>query len=123
MLTLPLPLMILAWLLTVLVTFLAFLFWRSPEKGMAFATHRDAQLPQVMVNRYVIIALFMGGALYTADPGIIAFAFFATGIGPAHDAWIYYRAGQPFQKHLPPAILSAVVAVWSFILYTNSGAV
>lgn len=118
-----LPLSVLGWAMTLLVAFLAFLFWRNPQKGLEFATHREEQLTQVMVNRYIVIALVMGGALYSANPGYIAFVFAVTGIGPASDAWIYYRAGESYHKHLPPAILSAVVAIWAFVIHLQAGAI
>jgi len=109
--------------MTLMVAYLGFAFWRDPVKGMAFATHRPEGLPQVMVNRYFVIMMMIGGSLYYGRPEVVAFSFAVTGIGPLHDAWIYYRAGQSYQKHLIPAMLSAIVAVWALTIYSNAGAV
>lgn len=114
--------LILGGLMTLMVCYLGVSFWRAPEKAMAFATHRIEGLPQVMVNRYFIIAMMMGGSLVYGRPEVIAFSFAVTGIGPLHDAWVYYRLGTSYQKHLIPAALSAVVAVWALKIYLDGGA-
>ena len=119
---LPLFLVLLGGAMTLTVVYLAAIFWIAPERGMNFATHRLEGLPQVMVNRYFVIFMMMGGALFYGQPEVVAFVFAVTGLGPAHDAWIYYRLGKPFQKHLIPATLSAVVAIWAFTLIPNAGA-
>jgi len=120
---LPLLMVLLGGALTLTVVYLCTIFWVAPEKGMAFATHRPEGLQQVMVNRYFGIFMVMGGALYYGRPEVVAFVFAVTGLSPLHDAWIYYRLGQPYQKHLIPAALSAVVAIWAFTLIPNAGAV
>lgn len=119
---LPILLLLLGGAMTLTVVYLAAIFWASPERGMDFATHRPEGLPQVMVNRYFVIFMVMGASLWYGKPEVIAFVFAITGIGPAHDAWIYYRLGQPYKKHLIPAALSAVVAVWAYTLIPNTGA-
>jgi len=120
---LPLMMVLLGGAMTLTVAYLGISFWLDPVKGMAFATHRPEGLPQVMVNRYFVIMMMIGGSLYYGRPEVVAFSFAVTGIGPAHDAWIYYRLGQPYKKHLIPAALSAVVAIWAFTLIPNAGAV
>lgn len=120
---LPLPLILLGGALTLMVVYLCLIFWIAPQKGMAFATHRPEGLQQVMVNRYFVIFMVMGGALYTGDPAIVTFVFAITGIGPLHDAWIYFRLGKPCGKHLIPAVLSGVVAIWAFSLIPAAGGV
>ena len=108
--------------MTLTVVYLFALFWLNPEKGLAFATHRRENLTEVMVNRYFVIFMVMGGALWYGQPEVVAFVFAVTGIAPLHDAMIYRRAGKPFRKHLIPAALSAVVAVWALLLTINTGA-
>ena len=119
---LPTGMLVLGWAMTLFVAFLAGFFWVAPEKGMAFATHRPEGLAQVMVNRYFVIFMVMGGALAYGRAEVVAFVFAITGIGPAHDAWVYYRLGTSYQKHLIPAGLSAVVSIWALTIYLNSGA-
>ena len=119
---LPLPLMLLGWALTLTVVYLAWAFWSDSEAGLAFATHRAEQLPRVMVNRYFVIFMFMGGALVSRDPLWIAYAFAVNGIAPLWDAMIYRKAGQPFAKHLVPAALSAVVVGWACYIWQTGGA-
>ena len=119
---LPTGMVLLGGAMTMFVAFLALFFWAAPEKAMAFATHRPEGLPQVMVNRYFVILMMIGGSLYYGRPEVVAFCFAVTGIGPAHDAWVYYRLGQPYRKHLIPAALSVVVAVWALTLIPNAGA-
>lgn len=108
--------------MTLMVVFLGAIFWRTPEKGLVFATHRAEGLTQVMVNRYFVMAMMMGGSLAYGRPEVVAFAFVVTGLAPLHDAWIYYRLGTSYQKHLVPATLSAVVAVWAYKIYLDGGA-
>ncbi len=119
---LPIPMLLLGGAMTLMVAFLGFLFWRDPDRGLAFATHRPEGLAQVMVNRYFIIMMVIGGSLVYGRPEVVAFAFAVTGVGPAHDAWVYYRLGQSYQKHLVPAALSALVAIWALTLIPNAGA-
>ncbi len=121
--SLPLPLLLLGWVLTLTVVYLAWAFWSDSAKGMAFATHRGEQLPRVMVNRYFVIFMFMGGAMVSRDPLWIAYAFAVNGIAPLWDALIYRKAGQPYKKHLVPAALSAVVVGWALYLNQTSGAI
>ncbi len=120
--SLPLPLLILGWVLTLTVVYLAWAFWSDSAKGMEFATHRGEQLPRVMVNRYFVIFMFMGGALVSRDPLWIAYAFAVNAIVPFWDALIYRKAGQPYKKHLVPAALSGVVAGWALYLSMKSEA-
>ena len=120
--TLPLGLLILGWALTLTVVYLAWAFWRNSDKGLAFATHRAEQLPRVMVNRYFVIFMFMGGALVSGNLLWIAYAFAVNGFAPLWDALIYRNAGQPYKKHLVPAALSAVVVLWTVYLYLTGEA-
>ena len=120
--TLPLGMLILGGGMTLLVLYLCFAFWATPEKGMAFANHHVENLTEVMVNRYFVYFMIMGGALYYGRPEIVVFVFIVTGLSPLHDAWIYFRAGKPFAPHLIPAILSAVVAFWALALTQTTGA-
>jgi len=120
--SLPLSFLLLGWALTLTVVYLAWAFWRNPDKGMAFATHRAEQLPQVMVDRYFVIFMFMGGALISGNLLWIAYAFAVNGIAPLWDALIYRDAGQPYKKHLVPAVLSGVVVLWALFLYMTGGA-
>ncbi len=119
---LPTLMLLLGGAMTLMVAYLGVIFWLNPEKGMAFATHRLEGLPQVMVNRYFVIMMMIGGSLYYGRPEVVAFCFAVTGVGPAHDAWVYYRLGESYQKHLVPAFLSAVVAIWALTLMPIAGA-
>ncbi|HGG06377.1 MAG TPA: hypothetical protein ENK28_13045 [Aliiroseovarius sp.] len=121
MIALPLPLVVLGWALTLTVVYLAWAFWSDSSRGLAFATHRTEALPRVMVNRYFVIFMFMGGAMVSRDPLWIAYAFLVNGIAPLWDALIYRHAGQPYHKHLVPAALSFIVAGWAFYLYSMTG--
>ncbi len=118
----PLIIIALGGILSVIVIYLGILFQFAPERGLVFATHKVEYLPSVMANRYFSMAAVMIGALVYGKPEVIAFVFAATGFGPAHDAWIYARAGQPYKKHVLPAVLSAYVAIGALIVYLNSGA-
>ncbi len=118
---LPIGMIILGGLMTLLVMYLCYSFWATPEKGMDFASHRAESLIAVMANRYFVYFMVMGGALYYGRPEVVAFVFIVTGLSPLHDAWIYYRAGKPFIPHLIPAVLSAIVAIWALALTTQTG--
>ena len=119
---LPAYLSVPALFLTGIVVWLAVLFLWAPRRGLSFATHEAENLPEVMANRYLAMALIMAGALYNGNPGLISFVFAATGISAAHDAWIYARHRKPWGKHLFSALLSAVVAAVALILHLNAGA-
>ena len=122
MTVMPLIIIGLGGILSVIVIYLGVLFQFAPERGLAFATHRVENLTSVMVNRYFSMAAIMIGSLIYGKPEVIAFVFAATGFTPAHDAWIYARAGQPYKKHVLPAVLSAFVVIGALIVYFNSGA-
>jgi len=118
----PLIIIALGGILSAIVLYLAALFQFAPERGLAFATHKVENLTAVMANRYFSMAALMVGSLFYGKPAVIAFVFAAIGFGPAHDAWIYARAGQPYKKHILPAVLSAFVVIGALIVYFNSGA-
>ena len=119
----PLIIMALGGLLCVVVFYLGVLFQFAPERGLAFATHRVENLTSVMANRYFSMAAIMTGSLVYGKSEVIAFTFAVTGLTPAHDAWIYARAGQPYKKHIVPAVFSTFVVIGALIVYFNSGAV
>ncbi len=119
---LPTGMMILGWAMTLFVAFLAGLFWLAPERGMAFTQHRGALLPRVMIDRFFVFFMFMGAALLSRSPGWIAYAFLVTGSAALWNALIYRKAGLPYKKHLIPAGLSAIVAIWALMIYSNTGA-
>ncbi len=118
--SLPLSLLLLGWAMALSVVWLAWVFWRDSDAGMALATHRTEQLPRVMVNRYFVIFMFMGGALASRNPLWVAYAFAVTAIASLWDALIYRKAGQPFRKHLVAALSSALVAGWAGYVYQAS---
>ncbi len=120
--TMPTAIFILAVVLTGIVVWLAVLFLWAPKRGLSFATHEAENLPEVMANRYIAMALIMAGALYNGNPGLIAFIFAATGLSAAHDAWIYARHNKPFVKHVFSASLSAIVAIVALVVHFNAGA-
>ncbi len=107
--------------LTGIVIWLAVLFLWAPRRGLRFATHEAENLPEVMANRYLGMALIMAGALYNGNPGLISFVFAATGLSAAHDAWIYARHHKPYLKHVFSASLSALVSVAALAVYLNAG--
>ena len=108
--------------LCLVVTYLGVLFLFTPERGLEFSSHQRNSLTTVMANRYFSMAAIMIGSLIYGEPEVIAFVFIVTGLTPAHDAWIYARQGQPFTKHIPPAVLSAIVAAAALYVYFNTGA-
>lgn len=96
----------------VLVTgVLAALFLRDPVAGMVATTHRAAQLPQVMANRYVAMLILTIGATVYGDFKVIALLFAAFAYMAFHDAWIYARAGQAVAKHIGAGIAALIVVV------------
>ncbi len=118
----PIYITALAVFLTGIVIWLAVLFLWAPRRGLTFATHDTENLPEVMANRYLAMALIMAGAIYNGDPGLIAFIFTATGVSAAHDAWIYARHNKPYIKHVFSAALSATVAIAALLVHLNAGA-
>ncbi|NKB28092.1 MAG: hypothetical protein GKR99_11275 [Rhodobacteraceae bacterium] len=95
-------------IVTILILgYMAFLFWRDPEDGLAQTTHRVELLPRVMADRYtafailaVVLTLYGNLWLMAALFGVCAFMGFADGL-------IYKRAGVAHMKHTASGILSA----------------
>ncbi len=113
---------ILGAVLSLVVFYIGVLFLIAPERGLKFSTHRAENLTSVMANRYFMMAAMMAGSLVYAKPEVIAFVFFVTGLTPVHDAWIYARNGQPFSKHIPPAVMSALMVIGALYVYFSTGA-
>ena len=120
---LPIYITALAALMCAMVLYLGIIFLWAPEKGLEFATHQREHLPSVMANRYFMMAAIMIGSLIYGRPEVIAFAFAVTGYTPAHDAWIYAQNGQPYGKHVVPAVLSAVVVAAALVTFYKTGSV
>ena len=95
-------------IVTILILgYMAYLFWRDPQDGLAQTTHRVEMLPQVMADRYtafavlaVVLTLYGDLWLMAALFGVCAFMGFADGL-------IYRRAGLPHIKHTASGVLSA----------------
>ena len=101
---------------------LGVMFLRDPAKGMAFATHRLENLPQVMADRYVaLVALGLGATCY-GDMKVIAFLFAVFAFLGFADAVIYARAGTPFSKHLMAGVAATVVVVVALAANFQTGA-
>lgn len=95
----------------ILVTgLLAAMFLIDPAKGMAWATHRVANLPRVMTDRYVAFTLLAIGATLYRDMNVIAFLFAVFAFIGLADAWIYARDRAPYSKHLMAGVAAALVA-------------
>ncbi|WP_204114810.1 hypothetical protein [Shimia biformata] len=106
----------------VVTGYLAFIFARNPEAGMAEATHRPEKLPLVMIDRYISFAfLALCAALY-GDPLVICMLFIAFAFMGLADGVIYARAGHPFIKHAGAGVAAAIVAVVAFFAHTSNGA-
>ena len=55
-------------------------------------------------------------------PGRIAHVFAVNGAAALPDGLICRKAGAPCMKHLVPAALGAVVAIWALTYINNTGA-
>lgn len=102
--------------------FLAVIFWRDPETGMAAATHRPEQLPKVMVDRYVAFAFLALAAAWYGDPAVIAGLFVAFAFMGLADGVIYARAGHPHIKHTAAGVAATIVAVIALLTEFTNGA-
>jgi len=99
---------------------LSLVFLRDPVVGMAQTTHRAAQLPQVMTDRYIAFTgLALAATLY-GDLKVIAALFAAFSFMGFADAWIYARAGHPAVKHIGAGVAAAVVVMVA-LLALNAG--
>ena len=106
----------------VVTGFLAVIFWRDPEAGMAAATHRAEKLPLVMTDRYVAFAFLALAAAWHGDPGVIAVLFVAFAFMGLADGVIYARAGFPHIKHTAAGVAALIVAAVAMLAKTTNGA-
>lgn len=106
----------------VVTGFLAVIFWRNPEAGMAAATHRLEKLPFVMTDRYVAFAFLALAAAWHGDPGVIAGLFVAFAFMGLADGVIYARAGFPHIKHTAAGVAAALVAAVAAWTELSNGA-
>ena len=106
----------------VVTGFLAFIFWRDPQQGMAMATHRAEKLPLVMIDRYVAFAFLALAAAWHGDPGVIAGLFVAFAFMGLADAVIYARDGFPYIKHAAAGVAALIVAAVATLAETTNGA-
>jgi len=102
--------------------YIGVLFWLNPRRGMAQATHRPAQLPLVMVDRYAALALFAAAAAVSGDMRVIAVTFAILAVPGLGDALIYARAGYSYHKHLAAGIGALVVSALALAAATANGA-
>lgn len=101
---------------------LAAIFLRDPAKGLAQTTHRLADLPKVMADRYVAFTALAVGATLYRDLKVIAFLFAVFAFMAFADAWIYARQGQPTLKHLTAGFAAALVCAVALAALFQTGA-
>lgn len=89
---------------------LAVAFLRDPVKALVRTTHRIADLPKVMANRYTAFTMLACGATAYRDLMVIAFLFAVFAFVGLADAWVYAQGGAPYSKHLIAGVVAAVVA-------------
>jgi hypothetical protein len=97
---------------------LAFLFLRDPVSGMAQATHRAENLPEVMTNRYVAFCALALAATIYGDLKVIAVLFAAFAFTAFADARIYRRAGFPTAKHMAAGVGASIVVTVALLALT-----
>ena len=102
--------------------YLAFIFIRSPERGMAEATHRPEKLPLVMIDRYISFAFLALAAAWHGDPLVICVLFIAFAFMGLADGVIYARAGHPYIKHAGAGVAALIVAIVAAFAHTSNGA-
>lgn len=104
----PLLLQVFLGLAAILVAGLSLAFWRDPEAGMRLATHRKDQLPRVMADRYLAVAVIAVGLIVWGSVEMVAVFFAASAIMGLGDGWIYARAGLPHGKHTATGVLALI---------------
>jgi len=102
---------------------LAWMFFRDPKAGLADATHRPEQLPQVMTNRYLSMTVLAVAAALYGDPLVIAVLFATYAFMGFSDASIYSRAGHPAIKHVAAGLAAAIVVIVALLAQFRNGAV
>ncbi|MEO0939630.1 MAG: hypothetical protein AAFY38_15860 [Pseudomonadota bacterium] len=109
---LPLILVILLGVGILIVMPLALAFARDPQKGFEMSTHRHEQLPYVMVDRYLGIAVIQLGLIFFGNLEMVAVFCVAGAIMGLGDGLIYARAGHPHIKHT----ISGLIAILGLVL-------
>lgn len=94
---------------------LGIVFLRDPAAGLRRATHRAANLPEVMANRYLSFAVLAVLAAWHGDGAVIAALFAVLGLMACHDAVIYARAGHGWARHAGAGTLSFAVAALAWL--------
>ncbi|MGR3461435.1 MAG: hypothetical protein ACU0AX_01200 [Roseovarius sp.] len=83
---------------------------RDPASGLRLAGHHAENLPQVMANRYLALAVLAVLAMLQGDAGAIAALFGVLGLMGLHDATIYARAGHGWGRHAAAGCAAFAVA-------------
>ncbi|HMO09353.1 MAG TPA: hypothetical protein PKD10_17165 [Paracoccaceae bacterium] len=100
----------LATLCLVLTGGFGLLFALDPGRGMAAASHRPAQLPLVMSDRYIGTAFLLLGVILWGDWWLLAWFTGVVGVAGLGDVLIYRRAGLPAGPHMIAAALYLTAA-------------
>lgn len=100
---------------SLLLLSLAWAFYQSPEKGYRATTHREEQLPQVMIDRYVAFAVIGLGLIFWGNTPMVAIFFLAGAIMGLGDMVIYARAGHSYSKHATAGGLSLVAMIITLV--------
>lgn len=107
---------------TLVTARLAYVFLRSPARGLALTTHRAEALPEVMGDRYVAFTALALFSLIYGDFVVIAATFSTFAYMAFHDALIYARSGHSTSKHWLAGFGSALVAVLALATIVQTGA-
>ena len=94
----------------VAIGLLTVVFLLDPVKGLVRTTHRMADLPKVMANRYTAFTMLACGATAYRNLMVIAFLFAVFAFMGLADAWVYSQGGAPYSKHLIAGIAAALIA-------------
>lgn len=97
-------------LAVVVLTLLAAVVTRDPDRGLARLTHRPAQLPLVLADRYVAFAALTLAALVWGDLRMLLALFLAFAFMGLADGAVYARADHPHVKHTASGLASLVGA-------------
>ncbi len=89
---------------------LALIVARDPVGGLASLTHRPAQLPLVLADRYAAFAGLALAALVWGDLRMLLALFLAFAWMGLADGLIYARAGEAHLKHTASGVASLIGA-------------
>ena len=99
---------VMAWAGAIWGAYLGYVWWTDPDRALRLTTHHRENLPNVMGDRHLGLALLAVGVLLFGTLELVAFLFAGGAVMAFGDSLIYIRAGKPHTKHTATGVFALV---------------